>query len=102
MPAEDVDVRHDRQLDDDHEEQEQGRLRDIGKHQGAFGIRLWVINAVTASRDPKSTNGWIWICLYSAVSLCPTLVTIPIGIPRGNSEGYCFERVPAVTMISPR
>ena len=64
-------------------------------------IFLLVINAVTASSDVKSTYGWIWICLYGAVSLCPALVTQPIGIPAGNSDGYLLERVPAVTITSP-
>src|SRR5712691_128061 len=63
MTAEDVDVRHNRQLDDDHEKEQPSRLAGVGEHHGAFGIRLWVISAVTASSEEKSTKGSIWICL---------------------------------------
>src|SRR5512133_2512221 len=101
MPAEDRDLRHDRQLDHDREEEERPGLRNVGGHHGACGFRFFVINAVTASSDEKSTNGWIWICLNGAVSLWPTLTTYPIGMLAGKSDGYCFERVPAVTMTSP-
>src|SRR5207244_4036916 len=101
VAAEDRDVRHDRELQHDREEEQAGCLRQVGRHHGAFGIFLFVIRAVTASSDEKSTNGSIWICLYGAVSLCPTLVTTPIGMSAGKSDGYCFERLPAVTITSP-
>src|SRR5213592_2446667 len=101
MAVEDRDLRHDRQLDHDSEEEKSSRLCDVGGHHGAAGFRFFVIIAVTASSDEKSTNGWIWICLNGAVSLWPTLTTYPIGMLAGNSDGYCFERVPAVTMTSP-
>src|SRR5256885_17087398 len=87
-------------MDDDDEEQQPRGLRRIRRHQGTFGVRLCVISAVTASSDEKSTNGSIWICLYRAVSLWPTLVTTPIWIPCGKSDGYLLERVTAVTIKS--
>ena len=56
MAAEDLDVRDDRELDDDDEE-EQGRgLETVREHQRAFFRET---SAVTASRDEKSTNGSI-------------------------------------------
>ena len=55
MAAEDVDVRHHRQLNHDDEEQQPCGLRYVGRHQGAFGVRLCVISAVTASSAEKST-----------------------------------------------
>ena len=55
MAAEDVDVRHHRQLNHDDEEQQPCGFRCVSRHQGAFGVRLCVINAVTASSDEKST-----------------------------------------------
>ena len=64
MAAEDRDLRHDRQLHDNGEEEESRRLGCVGGRHGAFGVRFFVISAVTASSDEKSTNGWIWICLY--------------------------------------
>src|SRR6476469_9337147 len=101
MAAEDRHLGHDRQLDHDDEEHQHARLRDVGRHHGACGFFFFVINAVTASSDEKSTNGWIWICLNGAVSLWPTLITYPIGMFAGKSDGYCFDRVPAVTITSP-
>src|SRR5262249_11572638 len=101
MTAEDRDLRHDRQLDHDGEEEQRDRLRNVGSHHGACGFFFFVISAVTASSEEKSTKGWIWICLNGAVSLWPTLITSPIGMFAGKSDGYCFERVPAVTITSP-
>src|SRR6476620_3366897 len=101
MASEDVDVRHHRQLHDDDEEEQARGLCYVGRHHGAFGVRLCVIRAVTASSAEKSTYGAIWICLYNAVSLWPTCVTTPIRMPAGKSDGYCFDCVPAVTITSP-
>jgi hypothetical protein len=55
VAAEDVDVRHHRQLNHDDEKQQPCGLRYVSRHQGAFGVRLWVISAVTASSAEKST-----------------------------------------------
>src|SRR5262249_21104128 len=86
--GEDLDARNDRELNDDDEEQQSRCLGDVRPHHGAFGLFFWVTRAVTASSEEKSTNGLISTCLYGAVSLWPTCVTTPIGIPRGNSDGY--------------
>ncbi len=43
-----------------------------------------------------------WICLNGSVSVCETLVTIPIGTPRGKSEGSRGTLEPAVATRSPR
>ena len=59
MAAEDVDVRQHRELDDDDDEQQSCGLGRIDSHQGPFGVRLWVISAVTASSVEKSTYGSI-------------------------------------------
>ena len=59
MAPEDRDLRHDRELHDHGEEEEDGSLGSVGRRHGAFGFRFFVIRAVTASSDEKSTNGWI-------------------------------------------
>src|ERR671931_63167 len=99
--VEEVDLREDRDLQDHGNEQESRRLGGVGGDHGATGTRLFETSAVTESSEPKLTYGSIWIVLKYAVSVWPTLATLPIWMPIGKSDGYCFDCVPAVMMTSP-
>src|SRR5919201_949536 len=101
-PAEEGERGDDRDLDDRRDEQQHRRLRWLDRDHGSFGCGFLVTSTATASSEPKSTNGSTWICLKRSVSVWPTLVTRPIGRSAGYSEGNRDERVPAVTMTSPR
>src|SRR5207248_7070033 len=96
-----LDVRQDRHLKHDRHEQQRRRLRDVRGNHGAAGTRFLVTSAVTESSEPKSTFGSIWMVLKYAVSVWPTLATLPIAIPGGKSDGYCFDNVPDVVIASP-
>jgi hypothetical protein len=63
VAAEDLDVRDDRELHNHRDEEQSCGLRRVRGHQGAFGVRLRVMSAVTASSEEKSTNGVICTCL---------------------------------------
>ena len=56
---------------------------------------------MTASSAPKSTYGSTCTCWNRSVSVWPTLVTLPIGIPFGYSELNAPARQPAVTISCP-
>src|SRR5207302_6036957 len=94
--------REDRHLDDRGDEDQQHRL-DRVEHQRAavlafgFGIRT-----TTDCSEPRSTNGCTWICLKRSMSFCPALVTVPIRIPRGKTDGSSpLPGEPAVITVSP-
>ena len=76
--AGDVDRADDRRLQHDGDEDEHRGLEDVDAHR---------TSTVTVRRFERSTYEASWICLNGSVSLCDTLVTVPIGIPRGKSDG---------------
>src|SRR5918994_229698 len=89
----DLDRADDRRLQHDGDEDEHRGLEDVGAHR---------TSTVTVRRFERSTYETIWICLNGSVSLCDTLVTVPIGIPRGNSDGSRGTLDPAVAIRSAR
>ena len=80
--ARDVDRREERDLDQRGDEEERRRLDDVRGH-GSDGVGRRLLRTTTESSEPKRTNGEICTSLYSDVSVWPTLVTLPIWIPRG-------------------
>ena len=80
--AEDSDRGDDRHLHDDGEEEEHRRFRD-GEGHGIFGRGLSLIRTTTASTELKSTSGITWTTWNVSMSVWPTFVTTPIGIPLG-------------------
>ena len=72
------------------------------RSQGAMLIGRSVgTRTMTASSAPKSTYGSTCTCWKRSVSVWPTLVTLPIGIPFGKSELSAPARHPAVTISCP-
>ncbi len=60
--------------------------REAGGHGGAHGVASAAslrTSTSTASRDERLANGVTCTCLYGSVSVWPTLVTFPIGMPFG-------------------
>ena len=72
--GDDDDLQHGRNEEDTDRAQAFG-----GGHRGRSDGR----STMTASSAPKSTYGSTWTCWKRSVSVWPTLVTSPIGIPLG-------------------
>ena len=80
--AEDPDRGDDRHLEDAATKKSAAAFAMCG-HHGICGSRLVLTSTITPSSDLKSTDGMIWTFWNGSMSVWPTFVTSPIGIPRG-------------------
>ena len=75
-------------------------LQRVDHHRDGLGFLG--TSTITDWSEPRSTNGCTWMCLKMSVSVWFTLVTVPIRMSRGKSEGSSLPPgEPAVMIVSP-